>query len=96
MFGQAPAPRLQSYLVEHYRPGLSAAELEQAATRVHDAIDELERSGEPVRFRHATIVVADESLLCVVEAASEALVQAAYTRANVTYERISAAVTEPR
>ena len=50
----------------------------------------------PVRFRHATIVVADESFLSVVEAASEELVQTAYARANVTYERISAAVTEPR
>ena len=57
---------------------------------------ELERSGEPVRFRHVTIVVADESFLCVVEAASEELVQTAYARANVTYERISAAVTELR
>lgn len=96
MFEEASAPRLQSYLVEHYRPGLSATELEQAARRVHEVIGELERNGVPVRFRHATIVVADESFLCVVEAASEELVQTAYARANVTYERISAAVTEPR
>ena len=95
MFEEASAPRLQSYLVEHYRPGLPAAELEQAARRVHAVVGELERDGEPVRFRHATIVVADESFLCVVEAASEALVQTAYARANVTYERISVAVTEP-
>ena len=94
MSEQAPARRRQSYLVEHYRPGLSAAELERAARRVRDAIGELQREGEPVRFLHSTIVAADESLLCVVEAASEELVRAAYTRANVPYERISVALTE--
>ena len=84
----------QSYLVEHYRPGLSAAELERVSARVRDAVRELEREGEPVRFRHSTIVASDESFLCVVEAASEELVRAAYARASVPFERISAARTE--
>ena len=94
MSEQAPARRQQSYLVEHYRPGLSAAELERAAGRVRDAIGELQREGEPVRFLHSTIVAADESFLCVVEAPSEQLVRAAYSRANVRYERMSVALTE--
>lgn len=96
MSEQASAARRQSYLVEHYRPGLSAAELERAAARVRDAIGELEREGEPVRFLHSTIVAADESFLCVVEAASEELVHAAYKRASVPFERLSAALTEPQ
>ena len=96
MSKQAPAERQQSYLVEHYRPGLSAADLERAAARVRDAIGELQREGEPMRFLHSTIVAADESFLCVVEAASERLVRTAYRRANVPYERISAALTEPQ
>lgn len=95
MSERAPTERRQSYLVEHYRPGQTAAELERAAARVRDAIGELERDGEPVRFLHSTIVTADEAFLCVVEAASEELVHAAYGRASVPYERISAALTEP-
>lgn len=96
MSKQAPAGRQQSYLVEHYRPGLAAADLERAAARVREAVGELQREGEPVRFLHSTIVAADESILCLVEAATEQLVRAACTRANVPYERISAALTEPQ
>jgi Protein of unknown function (DUF4242) len=88
------ATRRQSYLVEHYRPGVSAAELELAAARVRDAVRELEGEGEPVRFRHSTIVASDESFLCVVEAPSEEFVRVAYARASVPFERISVALTE--
>ena len=88
-----PATR-QTYLVEHYRPSSTAADLEQVASRVREAVDELEREGRPVRFRHSTVVATDESFLCVVEAASEDLVRLAYDRAGVTFERISAARTE--
>jgi hypothetical protein len=88
------AARRQSYLVEHYRPGLSASELEQAAARVRDVVRELEREGKPVRFRHSTIVASDESFLCVVEAPSEEFVRVAYARASVPFERISVALTE--
>jgi len=84
----------QAYLVEHYRPGSTAADLERVASRVREAIDELEREGQPVRFRHATVVATDESFLCVVEAGSEGLVRLAYERAGVTFERMSAARTE--
>ena len=88
------AARRQSYLVEHYRPGLSADELAQAAARVRAAVRELEREGEPVRFRHSTIVASDESFLCVLEAPSEEFVRVAYARASVPFERISVALTE--
>jgi hypothetical protein len=94
MSEQAPAGRRRGYLVEHYRPGQSAAELECAAAQVRDAFVELEHEGEPVRFVHSTIVEADESFFCVVEAASEELVHAAYERASVRYERVSAALTD--
>jgi hypothetical protein len=84
----------QTYLVEHYRPGSTATDLEQLASRVREAVDQLEREGRPVRFRHSTVVATDESILCVVEAASEDLVRMAYDRASVPFERISAARTE--
>jgi hypothetical protein len=84
----------RTYLVESYRPSSTAADLGRLASRVRDAVDELEREGRPVTFRHSTIVATDESFLCVVDASSEALVHQAYDRANVTFERISAARTE--
>lgn len=94
MTERTSAATRQTYLVEHYRPGFAAADLERAAARVRDAVDELECEGHPVRFRHSTIVATDESFLCVVEAASEVLVRMAYARASVPFERISAALTE--
>jgi hypothetical protein len=93
MSEQAEAVR-RTYLVEHYRPSATALDLERMASRVREAVDQLEREGRPVRFRHSTIVANDESFLCVVEASSEALVRMAYDRANVTFERISTARTE--
>ena len=87
---------MQTYLTEHYRPGLSAAELEEAAARVRDAVGEFERSGQPVRFRHATIVATDQAFLCVIEAPSEELVRLACATARAPFERISAAHVEQR
>lgn len=84
----------EAYLVENYRPGLRAAGLKGLAARVREATDELEREGQPVRFVRATIVPADESLLCILEAASEELVHAAYARAEVPFERISLVLSE--
>jgi hypothetical protein len=93
MSDEARAER-RIYLVEYYRPSSTPADLERVASRVREAVDQLEREGLPVRFRHSTIVATDEAFLCVVEAASEVVVQMAYDRACVTFERISAAVTE--
>jgi hypothetical protein len=91
---EEPTEEPRTYLVEHYRPSATPLDLEQTAARVRAAVDELEREGRPVRFRHSTVVANDESFLCVVEASSEALVRMAYDRANVTFERISTARTE--
>jgi hypothetical protein len=42
----------------------------------------------------STIVPADESFLCVIDAASERLVRDAYARAGVALERISPALSD--
>ena len=94
MSEDASAATAQTYLIEHYRPSSSAADLTLLAARVREAVDGLEREGRRLRFRHSIIVATDESLLCVVEAASEDLVRLAYDRASVTFDRISAAHTE--
>jgi hypothetical protein len=84
----------ETYLVEHYRPGLSADELGAWAARVRDTTGEMEREGKPVRYLRATIVPTDESLLCVFEAASEQLVREAYARAGIPFERITAVIPD--
>jgi Protein of unknown function (DUF4242) len=84
----------EAFLIEHYRPGLEADELGRLATRVRESATELNREGKPVRYLRSTIVPNDESVLVVIEAASEELVREVYTRAGVPFERVSAAVTD--
>ncbi len=84
----------QTFLVEHYRPGLDAEELGRWVGRVHEAISDLECEGKPLRFLRSTIVPRDESFLCVIEAASEQLIREAYAREGIPFERISAALTD--
>ena len=79
----------RTYLVEHYRPGLSVDELGAWAARMRATADEMEGEGKAVRYLRATIVPTDEALLCTFEAASEQLVREAYARAELPFERIT-------
>ena len=76
------AEQATSNLVEHYQPGTSVRNLSTWA-------DRLRLLGDPSH----TDVPADESLLCVFEADSEALVRNVYGRAGLGFERISVAVS---
>ncbi len=72
-------------------PGATVAELSEWAIRVRDAAGELARDGRPVRYVRSTIVPGDESMLCLLEAAGEALVRETYARAGIPFERLSVA-----
>ena len=85
----------QRFLVEHYRPGLSPDDLRNLALRVRSAAIVLAGEGVSVRYREATILPADESLLCQFDAVSEEAVRAAYERAGLDFERISPALAGP-
>ena len=85
---------LQTYLVEHYRPGYTAERLEEWAARVRVAAARIAREGEPVRYLGSTIVPTDESLLCLLEAPSEDLVRAVYSRAGIPFERLTAVISD--
>ncbi len=89
MARRANAVLRETYLIEHYRPDLDEEELERFAQRARRAVRTLEREGKPLRFVRSLIVPGDESCLSVVEAASEQLVNEAYTRAGIPFERIS-------
>ena len=82
----------KTFLVEHYRPGREVAQLTRSIARVRQIVEEMERAGEPVRYLSATIVPNDESFYCLIEAASEEVVSDVYGRADVPFERISAAI----
>jgi hypothetical protein len=84
----------QTYLVEHYLPGFTAEGLEECAARVREATGELERDGKPVRYLRSIIVPADESLLCVLEAAGEQMVREAYACVGLAFERLSIVLSE--
>ena len=84
----------KTFLVELYRPGLEVDALKEWATRVRDAAVAMGAEGRPVRYLRAAIVPADESMLCVLEAADEELVREAYARAGVPFERLSAVIPE--
>jgi hypothetical protein len=94
MAQRAAAEPRQTYLVENYHPGLGAEELRQIVSRIRDAVAEMARAGKAIRWLRSTIVPADESFLCVIEAASEELAREAYARAGVSFDRISPALLE--
>jgi len=84
-----------TYLVEHCRPGLTAEELAHSAALVRETAAALQLEGKPLRFVSSTLIPADESFLCLLEAASERLVRDTYARAGIACERISTAIEEP-
>ena len=82
----------QTFLVEHYRPGRDVAELSSSIARIRAIVAQMDRAGEPIRYLSATIVPNDESFFCLIEASSEEVVSDVYGRADVPFERISAAI----
>ncbi len=94
MAQRAAAQPHQTYLVENYHPGLAAEELRQIVSHIRDAVAEMARAGKAIRYMRSAIVPADESFLCVIEAASEELAREAYARAGVHFDRISPALLE--
>ncbi|HUK67500.1 MAG TPA: nickel-binding protein [Streptosporangiaceae bacterium] len=88
---QCLEPR-QAFLVEHYRPGRDVPQLSSSIARIRQIVAEMKRAGEPVRCLSATIVPNDESFFCLIEAASDEVVSDVYRRADVPFERISAAI----
>lgn len=85
---------MQTFLVEHYRPGLSAEDLQGVAGLVRAATLALEGEGAHVHYVRSTIVPGDEAFMSVFEADSEDAVRQAYARAGVEFERISLALPE--
>ena len=84
-----------TYLVEHYWPGVTVERFSAAADAVRAAAGAMAREGAPIRALHSTMVPADESGFCTFAAGSAALVEEAYARAGVRFERLVEAVELP-
>jgi hypothetical protein len=84
----------ETYLVEHYRPGIGLDELERSVASVRDVVVAMQREGKAVQHVRSTIVPGDESFLCVVDAGSEELVHEAYARVGIAVDRISVAISQ--
>jgi uncharacterized protein DUF4242 len=78
----------QTFVVEHYWPGVTADAFRAAADRVRAATEEMTLAAAPIHFLHSTLVPGDENAFCVFSASSAALVEEAYRRAGVPFERI--------
>jgi hypothetical protein len=91
----APDP-METYLVEHYRPGLDADSLRRAVAVIRKSASAVESEGGALHYVRSTIVPGDEAFISIFEASSEALVHEAYARAQLSFDRISRAIDECR
>ncbi len=84
-----PARRpAQSFLVEHYRPGITAGAYRDATARLRASAAAMRRDGSAIRCVHATLVPEDEAMLAVIDAASSTLVEQLFARAGVRVDRM--------
>lgn len=81
-----------TFLVEHYWPGVTAHGFSAAAESLRRASEAIAAAGGALRYLHSTLVPEDESAFCVFDASSRLLVEEAYARAGVRFERILDAV----
>jgi hypothetical protein len=81
-----------TFLVEHYWPGVTESGFSAAAESLRTASEAIAAAGGTLRYLHSTLVPEDEAAFCVFRASSRALVEQAYARAGVRYERILDAV----
>ena len=85
----------RTFLVEHYWPGVTAADFAAAAGQVRATAARVEAEGRSIRYLHSTLIPEDESAFCVLEADDAALIAETYERAGVRFERIVEAVETP-
>ena len=83
---------MQTYLVERYLPGLSAAALGAALGRAQTACAQLSATGAPVRYRGSMFLPGEEACFCRFEAESAETVARVNEMAEVPFARITPAL----
>lgn len=77
-----------TFLVEHYRPGITLEGFRESVCAMRRMVDEMASLDYPIRFLHSTLVPDDETAFCVFGAPCQTLVEEAYRRAGVPFERV--------
>jgi len=77
-----------TYLVEHYWPGVTPEVFREASERVRVSAEAMAVRGAHICCLHSTLVPKDEAAFCVFAASSAELVAEMYAHAGVTFERI--------
>lgn len=90
--GHAEGTHTTTFLVEHYWPGVTESGFSDAAESLRSASEAIAAAGGSLRYLHSTLVPEDEAAFCVFDASSRELVEQAYARAGVRFERILDAV----
>ena len=85
---------MPSYLVETYQPTSPSDDVQRAAGRLQDAVEDLVRQGIAIRYLRATIVPADETCFHLVEASDVAAVEEACRRAGLDRARVVPAIDD--
>lgn len=88
----AKDPTTTTFLVEHYWPGVTESGFSAAAESLRSASEAIAAAGGALRYLHSTLIPEDESAFCVFDASSRSLVEQAYARAGLRFERILDAV----
>ena len=77
-----------TYLVEHYLPGATPEGFRATAVRLRSVAATMTTGGTPIRYRRAILMPVDEAAFCVFVAASSAVIEQLYRRADVPFDRI--------
>jgi hypothetical protein len=83
-----------TFLVERYWPGISVDEHAAALARGRQVAAAMRLEGKGIEHVGSTLVLDQETVFCLFEAESPALVAELNERADFHYDRIDEAVTE--
>jgi hypothetical protein len=83
-----------TFLVERYWPGISVDEHAAALARGRQVAAAMRREGKRIEHVGSTLIPDQETVFCLFEAESPALVAELNERADFHYDRIDVAVTE--
>jgi hypothetical protein len=87
---------MKEWMVEQYLPGISAAELDEASTRLTGAVTDLTARGLEIRLIGSTFVPEEDSCFRRFEASSSEVVRRACELAEVPVARIHSVQSLPR
>lgn len=78
----------RAYLVERYVPGITWADVVDAAARTEREAVALRSNGADLRWRSSWLIASDEAVFCLFEAKSAEVIRDVHRRAGVAVSRI--------